>query len=352
MPDTDGLTVAGWIRERAALSTIRIILLTSGDRPGDPARSRELRIDAHLLKPVLQDELLETIYRVMSRPKGDAEATVDEPAREPAPVPVPAAAPLHILVAEDNELNAQLVEQLLVRRGHRVRMANNGRTALALAAEGGFDLLLLDVHMPELDGFEVVQAIRERERTAGGHLPVIALTARSRQEDRERCLAAGMDDFVTKPIGPAELFAAIDRVLPGRQASDAALASSTEPGALLAAKTLLAACDDDPVLLDKLIGVFKNSISGSLAQVHEAITRAGPQRLRESAHQLRGLLSTFSTEAAEGAALLEAMGASGQIGDAASTFDGLAETAERLVRQLEKLSVEQLRHLATGERPS
>ena len=127
--------------------------------------------------------------------------------------PVPAAAPLHILVAEDNEFNAQLLEQLLVRRGHRVRLANNGREALALAEEGAFDLLLLDVHMPELDGFQVVQAIRERERSAGGHLPVIALTARSRQEDRERCLAAGMDDFLAKPIQAADLWAAIDRVV-------------------------------------------------------------------------------------------------------------------------------------------
>src|SRR6202035_3829718 len=111
------------------------------------------------------------------------------------------------------ELNAQLLEQLLVRRGHHARLASDGREALSLAEVGGFDLLLLDVHMPELDGFQVVQAVRERERAAGGHLPIIALTARSRKEDRERCLAAGMDDFQTKPIRPADLLAAIDRVL-------------------------------------------------------------------------------------------------------------------------------------------
>src|SRR5262249_36226108 len=158
------------------------------DRPGDPARARELRIDAHLLKPVQQDELLATIYRVMSRGNGSA-----PPATSPGGEgeQTPAARPLRVLVAEDNEFNAQLLEQLLARRGHRVRLATNGREALALAGEGGFDLLLLDVHMPELDGFQVAQAVRERERTAGGHLPVIALTARSRKEDRERCLAAG-----------------------------------------------------------------------------------------------------------------------------------------------------------------
>src|SRR5207302_5007062 len=138
-------------------------------------------------------------------------------------------------------------------RGHRVRLANNGREALALAGGGGFDLLLLDLHMPERDGFQVVRAVRERERSAGGHLPVIALTARSRNEDRQRCLAAGMDDFLTKPIGPAELFAAIDRVLAGRPASQAPRAWSPEPGFLVAPETMLAACDDDPVLLDKLI---------------------------------------------------------------------------------------------------
>src|SRR6202030_37778 len=130
-----------------------------------------------------------------------------------APSPVPTTIPLHILVAEDNELSAQVLEQSLVRQGHRVRLASNGREVLALAEEGGFDLLLLDVHMPELDGFQVARAVRERERAAGGHLPVVALTARARKEDRERCLAAGMDDFLAKPIQVANLWAALDRVV-------------------------------------------------------------------------------------------------------------------------------------------
>src|SRR5262249_9868677 len=212
MPDTDGLALAAEIRKRAELSATRIILLTSGDRPGDLARLRELRIDAQLLKPVPQEELLQTIYRVMSRPPGNGPPTVrPAPAQEPAAGPGPAAAPRHVLVAEDNEFSARLLDQLRGRRGHRVRLASNGPEALALAQGGGFDVLLLDIHMPGLDGFRVVGAIRERERAAGGHLPVIALTARSRKEDRERCLAAGMDDFLTKPGSSAGLFAGIDR---------------------------------------------------------------------------------------------------------------------------------------------
>src|SRR5262249_30005698 len=147
MPDTDGLTLAATIRERIALAATRIILLSSGDNSSDLARFRELRIDAHLLKPVQQDELLETIYRVMSRAQ---DATRPASAEATTSVQVAPADALHVLVAEDNQFNAQLLEQLMVRRGHRIKVASNGREALALAEGGVFDLLLLDIHMPEL----------------------------------------------------------------------------------------------------------------------------------------------------------------------------------------------------------
>ncbi|MEA2631851.1 MAG: hypothetical protein QOE66_2070, partial [Chloroflexota bacterium] len=142
-----------------------------------------------------------------------------------AAAPARTVAPLRILVAEDNEFNVRHLQRLLARQGHHVRQASNGREALDLLGIEGrgsgmerplapdFDVLLLDLHMPELDGFHVIRAIREREETVGGHLPVIALTARSRQEDRENCLTAGMDDYLAKPIRAAELSAAIDRVV-------------------------------------------------------------------------------------------------------------------------------------------
>src|ERR1700726_1969026 len=137
------------------------------------------------------------------------------------------------------------MEQLLTRRGHRVRLATNGPEALALTQEGAFDLLLLDIHMPGLDGFKVVGAIRERERAAGGHLPVIALTARSRKEDRERCLAAGMDDFLTKPVSSAALFAAIDRLVSTQGVSRPAQTDAREPIGLLDPVAVLTVCGDD-----------------------------------------------------------------------------------------------------------
>ena len=181
MPDIDGLALAAKIRQRKELSATRIILLTSGDRPGDLARARQLGIAANLLKPLQQSELMETILWVMGH-QGDPEQLPDSPAvvRPPDPEGL-GGLPLRILVAEDNEFNRDLLEYMLAGQGLSATMVVDGREALALLERERFDLLLLDIHMPELDGFQVVGAIRERERTAGGHLPVIALTARSRK---------------------------------------------------------------------------------------------------------------------------------------------------------------------------
>src|SRR5262249_29676626 len=210
-----------------------------------------LRINAHLLKPVQQDELLETIYRVMSRTNGEASLS-----GEVVATAVPAAPPLRILLAEDNEFNAQHLERLLGMRGHHVRLASNGREALALAEQAGFDLLLLDIHMPELDGFQVVRALRQRERSAGGHLPVIALAARSRKEDRQLCLAAGVDDYLSKPVRGPDLFAAIDRVVSAHGVGPAAPSPPPAPPSLIDPRVLLAACGGVARLLGELCQDF------------------------------------------------------------------------------------------------
>ena len=332
MPDTDGLALAAKIRKRPALFATRIILLTSGERPGDWGRIREQRIDAHLLKPVQQDELLETIYRVMSRANGDA-----PPAAGPDGGPEPAAASLRILVAEDNEINAQLLERLLARRGHRVRLANNGREALAMAEEGVFDLLLLDVHMPELDGFQVIRAIRERERSTGAHLSVIALTARARQEDRERCLAAGMDDFLAKPIQAADLWAATERVTGFRAPAD-----RPRPG-LLDPRVLLAACGGDAATLEEICQVLRARLPDHLTAVQEALRAQDAIRLREAAHKLCGTVAPFSTVVGAKASDLEDQAARGQLEEAWPLAEQLEAIARELIQQVDGLSIQALR---------
>jgi CheY-like chemotaxis protein/HPt (histidine-containing phosphotransfer) domain-containing protein len=344
MPDADGLTVAAKVRERAELAATRIILLTSGERPGDPARIRQLRIDAQLLKPVQQDELLETIYRVMSRAPSDT-PRVGSPAsrRQASDFATPRAVPLHILVAEDNELSAQVLEQALIRGGHRVRVASNGREVLTLAQQGGFDLVLLDVHMPELDGFQVVRAIRERESTAGGHLPIIALTARSRKEDRERCLAAGMDDFQTKPIRPADLLAAIDRVVRAHSSRQ------SRKRDLVDAPVLLAACGSDPMLLRKMCQTLTARVPENLAALREALRDQDAPRLREAAHKCCGMLSEFSAAAGDLAGNLEDLAAGTQLDHAAPILEQLETTAHELVKQIDGIAVEELRRQAEGK---
>jgi CheY-like chemotaxis protein len=347
MPDTDGLALAARIRRRSDLSSTRIILLSSGDRPGDWDRIRELRIDAHLPKPIEQDKLLDRIYQLMSRAKED-EPREAHPvaARELPSVPTPATTPLHILLAEDDEFSARFMEQLLARFGHRVRLTSNGPEALSLAKEGVFDVLLLDIHMPELDGFGVVRGIREREKATGGHLHVIALTARSRKEDRERCLAAGTDDFLTKPVAPTTLFAAIDRLVStpgvsGRRQTDAGSSRS-----LLDPVAVLTACRDDAEGLRRLCQDFQAYAPARLAEVGEALRDRNAPQLRQVAHKFSALLYVFSTVAGNIASDLEDRAAQGQLDEAEPLVGMIDAMTQELIRLVGALSLESLRRQA------
>ena len=251
------------------------------------------------------------------------------------------AAPLRILMAEDNEFNVRHVERLLARRGHHVRVANNGREALALATEGSVDVVLLDLHMPELDGFQVVGAIRERKRARGGHLPIIALTARSRKEDRERCLAAGMDVYLSKPVRATELFAAIDQAL-STDAGRLSQAKAEDPLALLDSVTLLAVCESDPECLRDMCKDFQDFAADRLAAMSDALRDRDTPRLRDAGHKLCGLLSAFSTAAGKLASQFEDHAAAGQLEEARLLVPRLATMTKDLLRQVGNLSLEAL----------
>jgi CheY-like chemotaxis protein len=293
----------------------------------------------------------------MSRPAGDGPATA-RPAHGPATAPAPAAPPLRILVAEDDEFSARLMEQLLARRGHRVRLASNGPEALALAQEGAFDLLLLDIHMPGLDGFGVVGAVRERERAAGGHLPVIALTARSRKEDRERCLAAGMDDFLTKPVATADLLAAVDRLLQrdegrgmrdeGKTQDPAASSLIPHPSSLplLDPVAVLRACGDEAEGLRRMCQDFQTYAPARLAEVGDALRAQDAPRLRQAAHKFCALLFAFSTVAGGVASELEDHAARGQLAEAQPLVERLGTMTRELMRLAGGLSLGTLRQQA------
>ena len=203
MPKMDGFALVERIRQRPELSTATIMMLTSAGHRGDAARCQELGIAAYLLKPIRQSELREAIARVLgAREHKGAIPLITrfslQDARDPTSV-------LRVLLAEDNPVNQLLATRLLEKRGHRVVVTANGREALAALEKESYDLVLMDVQMPEMDGFEATAAIREKEKGSGIHQPVIALTAHAMKGDRERCLAGGMDGYLSKPIRLQEL---------------------------------------------------------------------------------------------------------------------------------------------------
>jgi len=195
MPGMDGFEVAGRIRQLSDPGRPAVMMLSSADRKGDTALCRELGVARYLTKPVKQSELLDAILLAFgSRRRDWARAGAG-----PAPA-APAAGPLRVLLAEDNAVNQRLAIRLLEKQGHQVTVANNGREAVEAVGRQAFDVVLMDVQMPEMNGFEASAAIREAERGTGRHLPIIALTAHAMKGDREHCLEAGMDDYLSKPI--------------------------------------------------------------------------------------------------------------------------------------------------------
>jgi PAS domain S-box-containing protein len=255
----------------------------------------------------------------------------------PAVVPAPARR-LRVLVAEDHEVNQFLARRLLERRGHEVTVVEDGRKALAALERGGFDVALLDVQMPEMDGLTVAARLRERERQTGSRrLPVYALTAFSMKGDRERCLTAGMDGYLSKPIRAAELYATLERVSP--------LAPPAEPSSesVLDRPTILAACGGDQELLDELTALFRKRSPALLAGVRDAVANGEPAAVARAAHACKGVVATFSAVAAGVARTLEQMGRSGDLAGASDRIAELAELLNRLDAAVVGLRVEQIR---------
>src|ERR1700680_746993 len=202
MPKMDGFGLIERIRQRPELSAAVIMMLTSVGQRGDAARCQELGVAAYLLKPIRQSELREAIARVLGA--GEQKGAVPLITRYSLGDALDPMAVLRVLVAEDNAVNQRLAARLLEKRGHRVTVTSNGREAVEALANRNFDLVLMDVQMPEMDGFEATALILEREKRDGTHMPIIALTANAMKGDKEQCLAAGMDGYLAKPIRAQE----------------------------------------------------------------------------------------------------------------------------------------------------
>ena len=315
MPEMDGFMLAELIQQDPNLVGATLMMLSSANRPGDTARCRELGVSAYLSKPIRQSELLNTILMVLAEPPP---ATV-APHQPSQPAFEKSSRGLRLLLAEDNPINQRLAVRLLEKRGHTVVVANTGREALAVLATQQFDVVLMDVEMPEMDGHEATAAIRATEQTTGRHIPIVAMTAHAMKGAREQCLAAGMDSYVSKPIQPTALFEAVESLVP------ATASGATEPAAVLDRTVLLGYVGNDEELLRELIALFLGDFPRKMQEARTALDQANAPQLRVAAHALKGALATLGARAArEVAEKLEQLGRAGDLIGASAVLPVLA----------------------------
>jgi PAS domain S-box-containing protein len=345
MPEPDGFAIAEQIKADPELAGAAIMMLSSSDHNGDIARCRKLGVTRYLRKPIGQSELFDAILAALGV----------EPSKE-GRLPHIAAAPtepgqrsLRILLAEDNEVNRHVATRILQKRGHTMVLAADGREALNIFESQPIDLILMDIQMPHMDGFAATMAIREREKATAGHIPIVALTAHAMKGDRELCLAAGMDTYLSKPLRAEELVQTIAHFIPAIRAAQAvegvpisAVERAQMAGVFDAGRALDWVQGDQQALL-QMIQLFFAQIQTALPEIRAAIDGGDGKALEQAAQQLKGSIANFGGRRASDAALrLEFMGANAELAGAEEAFADLEHEVTRLRGALAAFSVEGL----------
>ena len=329
MPGMDGFEVIRRVRVESKLKDAAIMMLTSADQSATRAKCQALGVRACLLKPVKPSDLLLSIRKVLGKPRLEAraeariEGQIDAQPSAPSNPGLPSAQALDILVAEDNPINQKLAVALLEKAGHRVSLAENGVEVIAKWREGRFDLILMDVQMPEMDGLEATRQIRHQEQSTGERIPIVATTAHAMTGDRERCLQAGMDDYVSKPLDRRELMAALSRLAQQRVLTPLA--------EVLNRAEVLERLGGDAELLGELIDIFLADSASLVQRVSDAVKNKDATALEAAAHKTKGTVSIFGSRGAvQAAQQLETMGKEGNLALAAEVFVQLKAHIEAL----------------------
>lgn len=346
MPGMDGFEVARRIKADPSLAGATIMMLTSDRQVGDAARCREIGIKVYLVKPIGQSDLLDGILTALGTEilRSASSLAPDKGGKNMRP--------LRLLLAEDNVVNSKLALTLLNKWGHEVVLATNGREAveaLEKAGFNGFDAVLMDVQMPEMDGMEATAAIRAQEQNLGTHIPIIGVTAHAMKGDRERCLESGMDGYVSKPIRPDNLISELSRLVPGaaRQETEPKPAPARPNGASAAGldrSALLDRVEGDMELLADIIELFKEDSARQIAAIRGAIDAKQADLLRRAAHTLKGTCGNLGVpEAAATALELEKLAAAGDLSHAQECLRSLEEQVQRVGKLLDGLRQECVR---------
>ena len=372
MPGMDGFEVARRVRACPEFGALAILMLTSSGQRGDATLCRELGVGAYLTKPVKQSDLLDAIMALLKpdaarAPEGATHPVTRHSLRE-------GRRSLRILLAEDNPINQKLAQHMLAKRGHTVILAVNGREAVDAWQREAVDLVLMDVQMPEMDGFEATAAIRAHESASGGHTPIVAMTAHAMKGDRERCLGAGMDDYIAKPVRQDELSKVIERAVTACAAASESSRPAEENPETVSSTTAKASGEsndaggnpmtdepaDNPLdevqearqssdaaafdldaalerlggdeeILSEMVRVYLDDAPVLLARMQEAIAKGDAHTLERSAHSLKGAAAAIGAERVRAlASELEGIGREKQLETAFETYEQLTQASERL----------------------
>jgi PAS domain S-box-containing protein len=336
MPDFDGFQLAQSIRAIPAFECAAVMMLASNDVSADIERCEALGVTCFLNKPVKQSELFDALATATGlAPFGRINPADGLPGLSPRPSRI-----LDVLVAEDHPINQKLLSVILNERGHNVSIASNGIEVLKILEHQSFDVILMDGQMPEMDGYQATAEIRRRDKASGKHTRIIAVTAHAMKQDREICLAAGMDDYVSKPIDPADL---LERLEAG---TDAAVASNLylpEPNTASAKafdfESALNRVRGKPTLLIYLVDAFLHDLPETLAEIDAAVTASDAAQVEQSAHRLKGVAMTLSAEpVAQAARKLEYLARDYDIAPMRAALDELLARAAELAIELKALT--------------
>ncbi len=358
MPEMDGFELAEEMQRRSITQQTKIIMLSSSTQKGNADRCRALGIRTYLKKPIIQSELFNAIMETLLTQSPEQANTAHKVlSNEPG-----LTRHLRLLLTEDNPVNQMFAVAILEKKGHDVRIANNGKEALDILEKEKIDAVLMDIQMPVMDGLEATRQIRQREKTTGRHIPIIAMTAHAMAKDREECIAIGMDHYVSKPIRTEHLFEILDGIAPANrdvpaeppvqrpeiqlmEPASAMKNTNVRPvvdAAIFDREEALKQCLESTELLGQLVQVFMKNADQMMAEIAGAIERQDPKALHRSAHTFKGAVGNLAAKNAYETALrLEQMGRNNNLAGAEDAFEELRQELSQLkecVREFETLA--------------